>query len=45
MYIEDKIDFIPYYEGFKGEITKIDNVKFLIKGCYEKLAVDKIRVT
>ena len=45
MYIEDKIDFIPYYEGFKGEITKIDNVKFLIKGCYEKVAVDKIRVT
>jgi DNA topoisomerase-2 len=45
MFIEDQIDFIPYYEGFKGEITKISDGKFLIKGCYEKLAVDKIRVT
>jgi len=43
--IEDDIDFIPYYEGFKGQITKISDEKFLIKGCYEKLAVDKIRVT
>jgi DNA topoisomerase-2 len=45
MYIEDTAEFIPYYEGFKGEITKISDDKFLIKGCYEKLAVDKIRVT
>lgn len=44
-YIEDDhIDFIPYYEGFKGTICKMEN-KFLIKGVYEKLAVDKIRVT
>jgi DNA topoisomerase-2 len=45
MYIEDTAEFIPYYEGFKGEITKISDDKFLIKGCYEKLAIDKIRVT
>jgi DNA topoisomerase-2 len=37
--------FIPYYEGFKGTIEQIENGKFLIKGCYEKIAVDKIRVT
>lgn len=45
MNIEDEIEFIPYYEGFKGQITKISDGKFLIKGCYEKLANDKIRVT
>jgi DNA topoisomerase-2 len=46
LYIEDdNIEFIPYYEGFKGQITKISDEKFLIKGLYEKLAVDKIRVT
>jgi DNA topoisomerase-2 len=45
MYIEDNIDFIPYYEGFKGEITKISDGKFLVKGCYEKIADDKVRVT
>ena len=39
------IDFIPYYEGFTGRITKISDDKFLIKGVYEKLAVDKIKVT
>lgn len=44
-YIEDDIDFIPYYEGFKGQITKLSDDKFLIKGIYEKIAVDKIRVT
>ena len=44
-HIEDDIDFIPYYEGFKGEIRKINEDKFLIKGTYEKLANDKIRVT
>ena len=45
MNIVDNNDFIPYYEGFKGEITKICDDKFLIKGCYEKLSIDKIRVT
>jgi DNA topoisomerase-2 len=42
---DDELDFIPYYEGFKGPITKLANDKFLIKGLYEKIAVDKIRVT
>jgi DNA topoisomerase-2 len=43
--LENDIEFIPYYEGFKGKITKLSDEKFLIKGTYEKLAVDKIRVT
>jgi DNA topoisomerase-2 len=37
-------EFIPYYEGFKGSIQKITDGKFLIKGSYEKLGTDKIRV-
>ena len=41
----DNIEFVPYYEGFKGQISKISDEKFLIKGLYEKLAVDKIKVT
>ena len=45
MHIEEETEFIPYYEGFKGQITKISNDKFLIKGLYEKLADDKIKVT
>jgi DNA topoisomerase-2 len=43
--IEDEMEFIPYYEGFQGLITKISDEKFLIKGIYEKLGNDKIRVT
>jgi len=43
--IEDELEFIPYYEGFKGKITKISNDKFLIKGMYEKIGNDTIRVT
>ena len=45
IHIEENIDFIPYYEGFKGEITKISDGKFLIKGLYEKITDDKIRVS
>uniref|UniRef100_A0A6C0IF03 DNA topoisomerase (ATP-hydrolyzing) n=1 Tax=viral metagenome TaxID=1070528 RepID=A0A6C0IF03_9ZZZZ len=43
--IDDVIQFNPYYEGFKGTITKINDEKFLIKGLYEKIANDKIKVT
>jgi DNA topoisomerase-2 len=38
-------EFIPYYEGFKGSITKISEGKFLVKGLYEKLGTDKIKVS
>ena len=39
-----KIEFIPYYEGFKGDISKIGEGRFLIKGIYEKIGPDKIKV-
>jgi DNA topoisomerase-2 len=42
---ENAVEFIPYYEGFKGNITKITDGKFLIKGLYEKISTDKIKVT
>ena len=45
MSIENNTEFIPYYEGFKGQITQISDEKFLIRGSYEKLSIDKIRVT
>ena len=38
-------DFLPYYEGFKGKITRLEDHKYLIKGTYEKIADDKIRIT
>lgn len=38
-------EFVPYYEGFQGQIKKLSNGKFLIKGVYEKVGPDKIRVT
>jgi DNA topoisomerase-2 len=43
--IEGEINFIPYYEGFNGNVTKIADDKFLIKGKYETVGIDKIRVT
>jgi DNA topoisomerase II len=42
---ENTIEFIPYYEGFLGSIQKINDSKFLIKGKYEKVSDDKLRVT
>jgi DNA topoisomerase-2 len=38
-------EFIPYYEGFCGQITKIGQQKYLFKGIYEVAGPDKIRVT
>ena len=38
-------DFVPYYEGFKGTISKIESKKYVVKGCYEKIAPDTLLVT
>ena len=43
--IENDINFLPYYEQFKGTISKISDDKVLIKGCYEKISDDTICVT
>jgi DNA topoisomerase-2 len=37
--------FIPYYDGFTGEITQLKDNQFAIKGRYEIIGQDKIRVT
>jgi len=42
---ENNVEFIPFYDGFKGQITKLSDEKFLIKGLYEKTGADTIRVT
>jgi DNA topoisomerase-2 len=42
------VEFKPYWEGFKGTVEKIQGsspAKYLIKGLYEKVGTDKIRVT
>jgi len=41
----DNFDFYPYYEGFKGDIVKINKNKYLFLGKYERKAKDIIRVT
>ena len=42
---DSAVKFVPYYEGFKGSVEEIAENKYLIRGCYEKIAEDKIRVT
>ncbi len=36
----------PYYQGFKGQIYPCDTThkKYIIKGCYETIGPDKIRI-
>jgi len=43
--VKDSIDFLPYYEGFCGQINKIGEQKYMFKGIYEQAGPDKIRVT
>jgi DNA topoisomerase-2 len=38
-------EFLPYYKGFKGTVQKIGEQKYLVKGKYEKIGEDKIRIT
>ena len=38
-------DLLPYYKGFKGIISKIEKGKFLIKGCYNRLEKDNVKIT
>ena len=42
---QNEEEFIPYYHGFNGVIEKITPEKYLIKGCYSKIAPNKIKVT
>jgi DNA topoisomerase-2 len=37
--------FVPYYEGFKGSVTKVQDNKYLIRGTYTKIGEDKIKIT
>lgn len=39
------IEFMPYYEGFTGTITKLASNKILFKGTYVKTQEDQIIVT
>jgi DNA topoisomerase-2 len=43
----EAIEFVPYYEGFKGSVRKIADQKFLVKGQYSKASStsDIIRIT
>jgi DNA topoisomerase-2 len=36
---------VPYYEGFSGTVSKIGEQKYLIKGKYERIDVDRIQIT
>ena len=36
---------LPYYRGFNGTVSKIDNYKYLVLGCYNKMSEDKIKIT
>jgi DNA topoisomerase-2 len=38
-------EFTPYYDGFTGQTLKVDEHKFMFKGIYKKVGVDKIQVT
>jgi len=41
----ENIPISPYYEGFKGSITKISESKYLIKGKYEVVNDKQLRIT
>ena len=42
---ESSVEFTPYYEGFKGTVNTLEPNKFIIKGLYERVGEDKVRIT
>jgi DNA topoisomerase-2 len=38
------VELLPWYRGFKGQIVK-DESKFIVTGCYEIVAPNKIHIT
>ena len=45
---EDTPELVPYYEGFKGSVIRVESEtqrKYLIKGVYQKTGENSIRVT
>lgn len=42
---KSNIDIEPYYENFKGKVLKLTKSKFMIKGCYDVISSDSIRIT
>jgi DNA topoisomerase-2 len=52
LYLKNKLlnnplnkQFIPYYDGFQGTILPVNEDHFIVKGKYEIIGQDKIRVT
>jgi DNA topoisomerase-2 len=43
--ITNNIQFVPYYDGFQGEIIQVNEDHFIVKGKYEIVGIDKIRIT
>jgi DNA topoisomerase-2 len=41
----EKIKLEPYYEGFKGSVSEINENKYLIKGTYESVSPKQVKVT
>ena len=41
----DPATLVPYYTGFKGQITALSESKYLIKGVYQILSDKQVRIT
>ena len=40
-----KLDLLPYFAGFKGKVSRVDENKYQIQGCIERISATQVKIT
>lgn len=39
------VELLPYFTGFKGQVTQVEDNKYQIQGCFERIGSTRIKIT
>jgi DNA topoisomerase-2 len=41
---QPEFELLPYFDGFKGKVSRVDENKYSIKGCIERISATQIKI-